>query len=526
MWALLIEAGILAGTYIYHRWIEDHPPTPLPPQIQIPRTAEGSPLPLVYGQVRIKSPVVVWAGNYFAPDQPWTQVTTGTVFGATHYSVDILFCLGVPFYASAAASVSTPSGLRSAWAGDTPMRMNINSVASGAAAQACYNGQDPPEPLQFSFTGVYYFGTWDQNVLDKSAAFGTTPRTIPDMTAALGGPANGTLPDNVFYTSDPNDVTGTSFFAAAHQANADAQIPGCRGQIMLWAHVALGESSSIPAFQFEVRATQNGSAADLGNSFGFDEVGASVDADPASVILDILTAPWGKVGLPMSQINVASFQAASNKLFAEQHGYSRAFEQPADADSMIKDVLVQIDGGLYQEPTTGQLTLYLIRFDYDVDALDDVNPDNAEAGGSGWYTVQGWAEAPNQVRVTYLDRANSYTETVAIAQDPSLIESNGGRIRSLSVRYEGCCTAGVASVLAARELAAVGRPMVKATVIVNRSFYNKRPGDVVTLTWPELGISRMVMRIAAIDFGLLRNGKIKLSLMRDVFDVKVGAFGG
>jgi len=522
MWIQLIEAAVVVGLYVYHRWVEDHPATPLPPQIQVPRTAEGSPIALVYGQCRIRSPVVVWAGNYLAPGDHWDSVATGiTGLTADHYSVDILFCLGIPFYSAAAAGLHSPSTLLAAWAGDTPMAMLINNVASGAPAQACYAGPAPglEGPNTFSFTGVYYRGTWDQNVLDGSTADGTTPPTIDPALATGVGP--GTFPDDINYNASAN---GTSLLAAAVQGNADGQIPGCRGQMMLFAHVGLAQSSTLPAFQFEVLSTQTGSAADLGNSFDFSGLGIAGDADPAAVILDILTSPWGKVGLPLAQINVPSFQAASNTLFAERQGYSRVFEQAADADAMIKDILAQIDGVLYQEPTTGQLTLKLIRFDYNAATLDDINPGNAERPESGWYTVQGWAEVPNQVRVTYIDRSNNYTETVAVAQDPSLVVSNGGRIRSVSVRHEGCCVQQLAQQIAARELAAVGRPMVRATVTVSRAFYAHRPGDVVTLTWPELGVSGMVMRIAAIDFGLLRNGKIKMSLMRDVFDVKAGAF--
>lgn len=530
MWFEVIVGAVMLGSYIYHRWIEEHPALPVPPQVTVPRTAEGSPLPLVYGQCRIRSPVSVWAGNYFAPGTvytPWNRIPgEGSGSTSSFYSVDILLCLGIPFYSTAAAGVTFVSTLRGAWVGDTPLRMTINSV-TGTPAQACFGGVGDTNPndlgKDFSFTGIYYRGTWDQSVLDGSTAYGTTPVTIPDMSLMRPDPSqtHGFWPDGHYYDYT---VAGTSAFAAFKQANVDGQIPGCRGQIMMFAHVALSQSPSLPAFQFEILSTQTGSASDLGNSFTFDEAGVSFDADPAAVILDLLTGPWGKVGLPMSQIHLPSFQAVSNTLFAEQHGYSRAFEQPADADAMIRDVLAQIDGFLYQEPTTGQLALGLVRFDYDPSTLDDINPSNMESPGPGWYTVQGWAEVPNQVRVTYRNRSDNYAESVEVAQDPSLIATNGGRIRSVSVRYEGCCVTTIAQQLAARELAAVGRPMVRATVVVDRSFHAKRPGGVMTLTWPKLGISGMVMRIAAIDFGLLHSGKIRMSLMRDVFDQKVGAF--
>lgn len=535
MWFEIAVGAIMLGSYIYHRWIEDHPALPMPPQVNVPRTAEGTPLPLVYGQCRLRSPVVVWAGNHLAPGTqytPWRLIPGEIGVISAFYSVDVLFCLGIPFYSPAAAGVVGVSMLRGAWAGDTQLEMNINTI-SGTAAMACLAGTPDRNPndlgKDFSLAGIYYRGTWDQNVQDGSTIYlnipGSLPGTfIPDMRPMRPDHPEytaGFWPDGQYYDYT---AAGTSAFAAFKQANVDGLIPGCRGQMTLFAHVALAQSPNLPAFQFEVLSTQTGSSSDLGNSFTFDEAGISFDADPASVILDVLTAPWGKVGLPMSSIDLTSFQAASNTLFAEHHGYSRAFEQPADADAIIRDVLAQTDGMLYQEPTTGQLVYRLVRFDYDPNTLDDINPDNMETPGVGWYTVQGWAEVPNQVRVTYFDRANGYAETVAIAQDAASIVINGDRIRSVSVRYEGCCVASLAAQLAARELAAVGRPLVRAQVTVNRSFYAKRPGDVVTLTWPDLGIDKMIMRIVSIDFGQLHDGKIKMNLMRDIFDVKVGAF--
>jgi hypothetical protein len=66
--------------------------------------------------------------------------------------------------------------------------------------------------------------------------------------------------------------------------------------------------------------------------------------------------------------------------------------------------------------------------------------------------------------------------------------------------------------------------MVKATAMVNRSFYLTRPGDVLSFTWPQLGISKMAMRVARVDLGQLHAGEITLDLIRDIFDVSVGAF--
>jgi hypothetical protein len=45
------------------------------------------------------------------------------------------------------------------------------------------------------------------------------------------------------------------------------------------------------------------------------------------------------------------------------------------------------------------------------------------------------------------------------------------------------------------------------------------PGDVVSLSWPEYGISGVVMRVANVSRGTLANGAIKLDLLQDFFYV-------
>jgi hypothetical protein len=97
-------------------------------------------------------------------------------------------------------------------------------------------------------------------------------------------------------------------------------------------------------------------------------------------------------------------------------------------------------------------------------------------------------------------------------------------LRSVDISFPGCATSALAERLASRELAARSRPLVKATIKVDRTLYQKRIGDVVTLTWPQLGINKMIMRIARVNRGKPGASAITLDLLRDVFDVSLGAF--
>lgn len=512
MYLQLIVAGIMVGTWIYHRYIEDHPATPRATDVVLPRVDEGTAIPMVYGQCRIRAPILVWSGNYLVPGQKYDPAVGLT---ANHFSIDALFILGVPFYGGG-------SDLTRAWSGDTSLTMDIGPVKTinagleettvpptaaifqrfrgGPGKQIVDTSQHPADESRFlllSIDGVFFGGKTQDVMLDiHTGSFGSDNH---EDGVSTGGAGNSLRQAMIF-------------------SNEDLTLaPGMRSQIALYTHIAIGLTAAMPAFSFEVRSLSTGSASDLGQSLVHD-------ADPAAVIIDLLTSPWAKLALPIAKIDMPSFVGASFTLFGEGHGYSRVIDQGADASEIINDVLKQTDGLIYEEPTTGRLVYRLVRKDYVVSQLDDINPDNASPSGSGWYSVQGWSETMNQVRVKFLDREDNYADSIAIGQNMANVIGQGGKLRSLDITYVGCCDRTLAATLASRELGVASRPITKATVIVNRSFYAKRPGDVVTLTWPELGIDHMIMRIVKIDLGQLHAGQIKIDMIRDIFDVKIGAF--
>jgi hypothetical protein len=479
----------VGATYAYHRWIEAQspPPGPRPEGGAVPQTDEGSAVPLVYGRARVRAPVIAWIGNWLpSPAGPNNRFD---------YMVDMTFVVGVPFYGGAAT-------LQQMYAGDfvltlvgatdsNPLPGKTNSVSSNA-----FNVFGGPDGGGGIFGDVEFFdGRPDQQISDG-------------------------LEDDAFhpFTQTEGSMTGARF--ASHPAGTggvDATlIPGYRNQMVctLW-DWSIGGQPNFSSYSFDVRSLSTGSASDLGRSL-------ADDADPAAVIYDLLTSPWAKLGFPVEKIDRPSFEAVSLTLFTERHGYSRAIEQLDDASNLINDVLKQIDGLFYEEPTTGKIVLRLVRSDYDVNGLDDVNPDNATLQS---YAVQGWNETINQVRLKFTDRPNNYADGLSIAQDGANATAQPGRgVRSMDVTMPGCCSSELAVRLASRELAFASLPTVRATVVVDRSFQARRPGDVVTFTWPELSITKMVMRIARMNLGQLHAGAITLDLIRDVFDQTLGAF--
>lgn len=511
-WMLAVEGAILLGSFVYHRWIEDKPPPPKPATAALPQTAEGSAVPMIYGRCRVRAPVLAWAGNWF----PNPHNTDDGIAWFT-YTLSLLWVVGMPFYAGVV-------NLLGMWVGDaqltlffrpdsTPGGLDPNYVAPGrsrwgtSAGFNLYGGDGRGGGV----TGEIEFfdGRQTQVISD-----GINHNDATQDKSQIQGWMTGDIP------TDPSNPSGFT------RGDIDASlIPSYRNLALAFLYTwTLGESPTVRSFSFEVKALSTGSSFDLGNSL-------VDDADPAAVIYDLLCSPWGKLSLPTSKIDIPSFAAASATLFSESHGFSRAIESPDDALNIITDILHQIDAVMYEEPTTSQIKLRLIRADYDSSLLNLITPDNAQLTS---YSVQGWNEIYNQVRLTFTDRSvqfdqngvpsTGYSDITIVAQNAANVVNQGGKLRAVDVKFQGCCDGTLAQKLASRELAAVSRPMVKATVTVNRSFYLARPGDVFKFTWPPLGINGMIMRVARVDLGQLHQGQIVMDLLRDIFDVSVGAF--
>lgn len=503
MWGIIAAVGIEIGLYIYHRYVEDHPTAPRPPTLQLPQSSIGTAVPMIYGTCRVRTPVLVWYGNSLAPGQNYTLVSDGSHVTADHYSVDMLFLLGIPFDGGTGTNITKLNGM---WVGDTP----ASTFFYNPTTISFHGGNITPTTSDICIDGLFFEGSPGA---DLGGAGLIGPHTGGSAFTGAGGSREFVWNDGVQYST--TGAANTSFFSALSQ-NGDNHnlVPGYRRQTMAFCHCAIGLSPEMPALSFEVVSLSTGSASDMGQSL-------TDDADPAAVIYDLLTSKWGKLALPASSIELSTFQAASLTLFNEGNGYSRCIEQSEDAWSIIGDILKQIDGVLYPEPTTGKFELHLIRNDYSIPGLVDINPNNAQIES---YAVQGWSETLNQVRLEWTNRINGYQYDISFGQNGPNAISQGNKVRSVTIRYQGVNNTALAQKLASRELAVVSRPVVKATVIVNRAFYQARPGSVYTLTWPELNVGGMVMRVARVDLGALHSGQITLDLIRDVFDNSLGAF--
>ncbi len=241
--------------------------------------------------------------------------------------------------------------------------------------------------------------------------------------------------------------------------------------------------------------------------------------NPAHIIYQCLTDPnWG-MGYPTLSIG-PTFTTVADTLFNEGFGLCIVWNQQDELGNFVQAVLDHIGGVLYVNPSTGKFELKLLRGDYTVGALPAFSPSNLVELES--FQRVGYGDTVNEITVVYRD-AKTNKDAAITVQDLANIQAQGGVV-SQTRQYPGIPVAGLAARVAQRDLIATSTPLAKGRMTVNRSAWSLIPGDVFAMSWPKLGLSSVVCRVLAVDYGDLRNGIIAVDFAEDVFGLPASSY--
>lgn len=509
---LTIGAGLyLGGQYAWTHWINPPPPRQ-PPQkdLGLPRLDEGANIPLIYGKCRVRSPIIAWIGtphffdaaDYFDSGDI-TGIATGDMYACSMYLV-----LGIPF----------PGGtqkLHRMWAGELPVTKFVKFGLEGLVEMDELTGEGSYEvdvrrcmvstkSGDFgSFThGEIEFlnGDSDQHLVNQTTPFAPTTAAGEWMTVNTG--------------NAPNDVQGDV---------PGGSLPGYRGFLSVFlfnrygntVHWALGPTPHIPQFSFECSSYPR---FDRQLVF-YDRIGA--EANPAAVIYDIVLSDFAKLGIPSDRVDIQSFINAGVTLYQEAHGYSRAVEEDRTAEDLLGEILTQIAGVLYEDNSTGLLTIKLLRNDYDPSTAFHVTKHNCRGVRP---SATGWTDVVNKVRVRFPNRSKDYQWDSVTAQNLANIVAGGNKVREVVIDMPGVCTPELAQAIADRELAALSRPMQALRLEMHRDAVDLKFGEAIKVTLTDPDISGIIFRVVGIDHGTLDDGTITLEVVQDNYYVFRGRF--
>ncbi len=507
-WGIIIQVGIYAGLWLLNKYTQPKTPPPVARtrnSLDLPRTDEGTPVPLVFGRCQVKSPVLTWCSQLNTKMGPDDKFIT--------YGLYMLYVIGIPMGAGTTQSNQLNGPLlHNVWMGDQLL------PSAGILPQAGWrNGGavvNQTNVLKQNFLGgpgnggglvgsYQWFGGWsDQSFISPASKIG--------FAIANGGTPTTQIPGHrrQMCVSFANGVADSSdpFFLQTYMLNGDPTgllYPVPDG-------FSLGENPDVNGFAFEVSSYGDKvfSMVTPGHDFGGD-------ADPIEVIYDLLTNPWGRLGLDVSKIDMPSFLAASTTLKAENHGYSMVHYQTEDAQSVIAGILQQINAAMYEEPTTGKFHIKLIRADYVVSSLPVFDESNIEdVTDFQWST---WHDTVNEIRVKFTDRDQQYSVATVVVPSLANAVGNNNRRRVKEIQYLGISNMILAAAVAARDAMQLSAPLAKISMKVNRDAWALRPGDVAVVNYAKYNISGLVCRVAQNDLGQLTSNTISLDLVQDAF---------
>lgn len=464
---------------------------------KFPTATEGRPVPLLWGRARVESPNLVWFGDV-TQRAIYKSVKTGLwssksfIVGYQNFvAMQLVLCRG------GTATVA----LRGVWIGDTPVFSgNITATTQSAVTidePALFGGNDTGNG---GFQGDidFFNGSLTQFVSDF---LNVDARQRINTAATPTAPRYG----------------GTSYVVVHEIGSATI----ARGAYV-------GNSTDIRPMAFDVERIP---ALFPGQTSGQNRIGSEGDANPINVIYEYLTDPeWG-LGDPASEVDTgvgSSFLSASSRMITEANGFSFLLDTEREGEELLRELERQIDGVVFRSPATGKWTIKLARADYDINVAPEFSPANAQLAS---YTQSGWEDTTNQVQVLFNKRADDYKEAYALAQDSANAQIVGGGAASLAllnpvqVRFPGVKTSTLAAQLAWRELRTLAYPLARATLLVDRAFWNLELGTVIAWTWPRYGFVKLPMRVTAIDYGELDSATLRVTLVQDVFYFAAPSYG-
>lgn len=247
-----------------------------------------------------------------------------------------------------------------------------------------------------------------------------------------------------------------------------------------------------------------------------------VGANGAHIIYETMTnRQWGR-GLARGKLDETSFASAAATIAGEHFPLCMKWLRQDELKSFVQNVQNHIGSVIYTHRQTGLINLKLIRGDYEIDDLPLYDMSNGlleirEA------TVSVVGRGVNTINVTWHDPFEDQPRNVTV-KNGAAIQLAGGVINAATKTYNGCPTEALALRLGQRDLRASSTLVRKFVVVANRNLAGLHPGDVFAMQDLERGIPKMAVRVGKVKDGTLRDGKLLIDVIQDVFSLPSKSF--
>ena len=450
-----------------------------------PTALENRAIPVLFGTNRLESPNVIWYGGLRAIAIIERVPAGGLFAGKKDVTVGYNYWLGFDLALCYGPIDSI-----------TEVRVGDKGILNSA-------GDSPNLPL----------GGWS----DAGAAGGTdTNIDLPNQWGGFkhGGGLRGGLRlynGNDVATPDPYVVSAVS------DLTSKLYVPGYNGIArIVWLGGDIGESTNIRKWDMRIHRYPNSLGVIAPQQLINPNENGQGDANPICCLYEVLTNVSYGLGIPTNLIDITGFRAAATTIYDEGNGFSYMAQKSAAASTIVEEILRQVDGSIYQD-TDGLMKIKLIREDFVVGDLPVFDGSNIVSIKK--VAKMAWSDTQNSVHIDYVAREEEFKATIAVAHDMGNITMSGGQQNISKMKFPGVRTAGVAAAVAQRELATAATPLVSAAFDANRDAASLYPGDAIVVDLPEYGLDSEIMRVIEVNKGTVKNGKITVKTVQDVFGV-------
>ena len=207
------------------------------------------------------------------------------------------------------------------------------------------------------------------------------------------------------------------------------------------------------------------------------------DAVLPEVIYDVMVNDRYGLGMDPSRIDKASFEAIGESLIAEGHGVSPILDGDQTAKQLISDLLLYSDLALGRD-ANHKITLNRIRDQIAKPIDPNAFLERLEK------EVSQWSETWVETRLEYSDRT-AKGDTRSVTYHDLAAEANSSRNTYKEFRRPFFTQAALAHQHASQIGRAGGVPQVTFKGVLNRSYSNLMPGEIVSFTYE--GASKRVL---------------------------------
>lgn len=255
------------------------------------------------------------------------------------------------------------------------------------------------------------------------------------------------------------------------------------------------------------------------------------DANLAECCYEWLTSRvFGVKYLPLSKIDLASFQLAAQTLHTRGLGISLEMNADTDVETALDKFSALGDLIVYGSFNSGTIRCKVIERDYSFGSLpifrrgpDGSSPELYNVVKVEGFTPGTWANTANDFTFDYVDRDNNYLKATRYVQDIAN-KMLTGRTRSLSQSLDGVSNGATAALVGTRELRAGSYPRPPINLGVNRDGHALEPGSVIRYI-DNVDNFQKVLRVAEVQaLATDSTAEIQLNCTEDQYGVGASAF--